>query len=103
MVPGVHGRGDAWSGGGGWGMLVDRVHGPGGWGVGGAWSGGCMVPGGMVPGGYVHGPRGVHGPGGAWWSHPTVTAVGSTHPTGMHSCYVVNSTIIFTICKKISR
>ena len=30
------------------------------------------------------------GPGGAWWRHPpgTATAVGGTHPTGMHSCLV---------------
>ena len=30
-------------------------------------------------------------PGGAWWRHPppgTATAVGGTHPTGMHSCYI---------------
>ena len=28
-------------------------------------------------------------PGGGWWRPPwTATAVGSTHPTGMHSCYI---------------
>ena len=49
--------------------------------------GGCLVlggvpgPGGLVPGGCV-----VPG-GGAWWRPPqTATAVGGTHPTGMHSC-----------------
>ena len=28
--------------------------------------------------------------GGAWWRPPkTATAAGSTHPTGMHSCYLL--------------
>ena len=37
---------------------------------------------GLVLGGYL-----VRGGGGTWWRPPhTATAVGSTHPTGMHSC-----------------
>ena len=53
-----------------------------------AWQGVCMVGG-------MHG-RGMHGKGAcmarghAWWGScmagETVTAAGSTHPTGMHSC-----------------
>ena len=67
---------------------------------------GRMVPGGcMVPGGAwfreVPAPRGVgvHGPGGpapgggggclVETSPPTATAAGGTHPTGMHSCWVL--------------
>ena len=48
----------------------------------GAWSlGGVPGPGGSAPRG------GVPGPGGAWWRTPRMaTAVGGTHPTGMHSC-----------------
>ena len=61
-----------------------------------------MDPGvGMVLGVCVHGPGGVSGPGGVWsrgvWSWgvlvetplETATAAGSTHPTGMHSCYII--------------
>ena len=50
--------------------------------------GGCLVPGlgGLLPG--VPGPvRGVCSQGGAWWRPPMATAAGSTHPTGMHSCF----------------
>ena len=60
------------------------------------------APGGSAPGGGValgrsalegclvggSAPRGVPGPGGAWWRPPgTATAAGGTHPTGMHSCF----------------
>ena len=63
------------------------VPGPGGKGVPGP--GGCLL-GGSGPGG-VTGPEGcllgVVYSGGAWWRHPpgTATAVGGTHPTGIHS------------------
>ena len=56
---------------------------------GGTWSGG---PG---PGGVWSG--GVCSSGGAWWRPPgTATDVGSTHPTGMHSCYQY----LWNFCKK---
>ena len=45
--------------------------------------------GGLLPGGAYSGRLPARG--GAWWRPPphprTATAVGSTHPTGMHSCY----------------
>ena len=65
------------------------MHGPGGvHGLGGACSGGCMVPGGSGPGGCM-----VQG--GTWQRTPppTATAVGGTHPTGMHSCFYNSVTI----------
>ena len=45
--------------------------------------GGMLPPRGPPPGGYFL-------PGGAWWRHPPkmATAVGSMHPTGMHSCFL---------------
>ena len=64
-------------------------------------SGGCLIQGGMPgPGGSAWSGGGVPGPwggawsqgeclvlGGAWWRPPQkATAVGGTHPTGMHSC-----------------
>ena len=52
---------------------------------------GCLVLGG-VPGPGGSASRGGSGPGGggAWWRPPrTVTAVGGTHPTGMHSCLAI--------------
>ena len=57
-------------------------------GFGGVWSwGGYLVPG---PGGAWS--RGMPGPRGTLWRPPGMaTAVGSTHPTGMHSCSVINS------------
>ena len=68
---------------------------------GGAWSGGlvpggCLVPGVPGPGGGYLLPRGALSwggicsrgvPGGA---PRTATAAGGTHPTGMHSCFVMN-------------
>ena len=56
----------------------EGVHGP----------GGCMVPG-------VHGPVGVHG------GDPpqTATAVGGTHPTGMHSCFVFTCKFSFSVVR----
>ena len=49
-------------------------------GLGGGWSGG-LVPGGWGPGAMGEGKE-------AWWKLPgTATAAGSTHPTGMHSCW----------------
>ena len=48
--------------------------------------GGICSWGGPGPG--VSASGGVSAPGGAWWRPPrTATAAGSTHPTGMHSCY----------------
>ena len=44
--------------------------------------GGCLVLGGLLPGGCLV-------PGVPDGDPPTATAVGGTHPTGMHSCYVV--------------
>ena len=67
--------GGAWSQGGAWSR---GVHGsgrcllPGGW--------GCMVPGGLL---LVGGGCLVETP------PPTATAAGGTHPTGMHSCWVL--------------
>ena len=49
---------------------------------GGAWSRGVPGPGGLLLRGLVWGV-----PGG---SPPTATAVGSMHPTGMHSCSMLN-------------
>ena len=50
-------------------------------GLGGEWSGGAWSWG-------VPGPGECLVLGGAWWRppHRTATAVGGTHPTGMHSC-----------------
>ena len=52
--------------------------------------GGCLLSGVSGPRGCLllggSGPRGV--PGG---DPPTVTAVGGTHPTGMHSCILFHS------------
>ena len=68
----VH-RGDAWSGG----ACSQGVSAPGGGSaLGGLLPGGCLLLGGkMVPGGCL-----VEIP-------PMATAVGGTHPTGMHSCF----------------
>ena len=49
------------------------------WSQGGAWSGGVCSQGVLVRGGCLVGVPG----GDPLW---TATAVGSTHPTGMHSC-----------------
>ena len=48
---------------------------------------GCLVPGGLLPGGLL---LGGPGPGGLPDGDPprTATAVGGTHPTGMHSCLI---------------
>ena len=36
--------------------------------------------------------------GGAWWRPPRMaTAAGSTHPTGMHSCFVIQNQITFVM------
>ena len=54
-------------------------------------------------------PEGGSGPGGsclvlgwgAWWRPPkTATAVGGTHPTGMHSCFLMSlqQTFMFYLC-----
>ena len=57
---------------------------------GGAWSGGSGPRGVCSLG--VRGPRGVPAPGGSGLGRclvetpPMATAVGGTHPTGMHSC-----------------
>ena len=55
---------------------------------------GCLVPGGCLllgggaaPGGYLL--LGGPGLGGAGGDPPTATAAGGTHPTGMHSCFVL--------------
>ena len=56
--------------------------------------GGCLVPGGAWSW-RVHGPRGcmvlggcmVPGGGCLVKTPPTATAAGSTHPSGMHTCY----------------
>ena len=72
-------------------------------GGGGAWS--CGVEGVPAPGrGACSG--GVPAPGGGWvpalgslvWgclveTPPTATAMGSTHPTGMHSCFCIGSLV----------
>ena len=62
-------------------------------GPGGALSGGCLVPGGSAPGGCL-----VWG--GAWSGGMclvetplTASAAGGTHPTGMHSCFVLENRI----------
>ena len=63
--------------------------------------GGCLVPAGAWSQG-----RGVPGPGGggclvpadAWWRPPrTATAASGTHPTGMHSCFVLHVHTEFTL------
>ena len=75
---GVPGPGGVWFGG--------EVPGPGG--------GGVLVLGVSGPGG------GVPGPGEVWWRPPwTATAVGGTHPTGMHSCY---QQFFFNLCQRKS-
>ena len=58
--------------------------------------GGCLLPGGSAPVG-VPAPRGVCSwrggacsRGGAWWRPPrTTTAAGGTHPTAVHSCFLL--------------
>ena len=51
--------------------------------LGGVWSQRASAPGG--------------GWGGAWWRLPgTATAAGGTHPTGIHSCYVISITRTIT-------
>ena len=80
-APGVPARGGACSG--GW--VVP--------GLGGSAPQGCLVPGGSAPGGCLL--WGVPDPGGSAPGRvpgrdpppTTATAVGSTHPTGMHSCF----------------
>ena len=70
--------GGAWYWGGAWsqGVLGGLGGGVWGWDFGGLVQGGCMVMGFLS--------RGVPGR-----DHPgTATAVGSTHPTGMHSCFL---------------
>ena len=69
--------------------------------MGGAWSRGwCLLPGegrgylllGDVCSQEVPAPGGgACSQGGAWWRPPppTAIAVGGTHPTGMHSCYMI--------------
>ena len=62
--------------------------------------GGCLVPGGLSgPGGGGSGPRGCLVPGVVWRPPVTATAVGGTHPTGMHSswkyCYILNAINFF--------
>ena len=89
--------GGTWSGGCAW---SGRVPGPGG-----AWSGGggCLVPGGVPGLGGWPGPRGawsqgvcmvrggVPGPRGGLVETPpeAATAAGGTHPSGMHSCFII--------------
>ena len=58
---------------------------------GGSGPGGCLVwgvpgPGGSGPGGGP-GPGGSGPGGGPGGDPPMASAAGSTHPTGMHSCY----------------
>ena len=65
-------------------------------GPGGVCPGGCLVLGGLLPGGaWSRGvcPWGVPGPGGPGGDPPpqTVTVVRGTHPTGMHSCLLLES------------
>ena len=48
----------------------------------------CLVQGGSAPG--VPGPGGSALREGVWRPPVTATAAGSTHPTGMHSCYKIN-------------
>ena len=55
------------------------------------WSGGAWSRGGLVRGGAWSGGCLVETP------HPTATAAGGTHPTGMHSCYRTN----IILCKKL--
>ena len=62
--------------------VCDFIHGGGVPGPGGAWSGGS-VPGACLV-------WGVCSKGGAWWRPPgRATATGGTHPTGMHSCWLI--------------
>ena len=91
LVPGVPDPGDVWSREG---VCWSRegVWSEAGLVPGGVWSWGCLVPGvrsrGEVPGpGGCLVPGGLPGPGGCLVETPWMaTAVGSTHPTGMHSC-----------------
>ena len=54
--------------------------------------GGVPGRGGSAPGG---GLGGVCSQGGAWWRPPgTATAAGGTHPTGMHSCFMLLFTLM---------
>ena len=53
---------------------------------GGSGPGGCLLGGGLVPGGcLLRGGLVLGVPGGV--PPPMATAAGSTHPTGMHSCW----------------
>ena len=65
---------------------------PGEWGL--VLGGGCLLSGGSGPGG-VPGPEGclLPGRGVVHGGDPpeTATAAGSTHPTGMHSCFALSS------------
>ena len=64
--------------------VCDSVHG----GVPGP-AGGCLVLGGASPGVCLL-PRGCLLGGGSWWRPPgTATAAGGTHPTRMHSCFII--------------
>ena len=60
-------------------------------------------PGGPGPGGSAPGGESAPGGGGcAWWRPPgTATAVGGTHPTGMHSCNIMMSCGIITRCLRM--
>ena len=94
------------------GCLVQRVPGPRGCLVTrGAWSRGCLVLGGLllgctcsqggclvwVPGWGVPGPGQIC-PWGCLVETPrTATAAGGTHPTGMHSCFVMQNQITFVM------
>ena len=50
--------------------------------------------------GVCSGGGGVWSLGGAWWRPPrTATAAGGTHPTGMHSCYVMKT--LFSLSLKV--
>ena len=71
-----------------WGKVIfsqacvkNSVHGGDACSWGGVWSQGGTCSGGSGPGGCLL-------QGGAWWTPRTATAVGSTHTTGMHSCYI---------------
>ena len=72
-------------------LFTGGVPGPGGMVWGGAWSGRCAWSRGVCMGCLVPG-----GPGGD--PPETATAVGGTHPTGMHSCSMdrlLNSDLLF--------
>ena len=58
--------------------------------------GGGDVAGGMHGRGCVFGRGGMHG-GGACVAGETATAVGGTHPTGMHSCFHVLSSSFWLV------